>query len=194
MTTEQAPSRRDQIADAAIEVLAEQGSRGLTHRAVDAKAGIAAGSTSYYFRTRLALLEAVQTRVTERHLELITAMEAAAPKTPKELADLIVATMHATRADPTLITATLELNLEAIRRPELRAGTARARDLFVAWQERMLRSIDNGREPSKDLSQLLATLGTGMMLELLALGDLAPAAFTDAEAQARNFMRLLEHY
>ncbi len=52
-------SRREAIADAAVGVIADQGIRGLTHRAVDEAAGLPAGSTSYYFRTRAALLEAV---------------------------------------------------------------------------------------------------------------------------------------
>ncbi|GIH13996.1 TetR/AcrR family transcriptional regulator [Rugosimonospora africana] len=52
-------SRREAIAEAAVSVIAEAGIRGLTHRAVDEAAGLPAGSTSYYFRTRAALLEAV---------------------------------------------------------------------------------------------------------------------------------------
>jgi AcrR family transcriptional regulator len=52
-------SRREAIAEAAVTVIAEQGIRGLTHRAVDEAAGLPAGSTSYYSRTRASLLEAV---------------------------------------------------------------------------------------------------------------------------------------
>ncbi len=53
------PNRVDVLLDPAIEVVAAEGLRGLTHRAVDARAGLSAGSTSYYYRTRIALLEAV---------------------------------------------------------------------------------------------------------------------------------------
>ncbi|MFC7482775.1 TetR/AcrR family transcriptional regulator [Luedemannella flava] len=52
-------NRRDDLLDAAITVLGEGGMRALTHRAVDAAAGLPAGSTSNYFRTRDALLGAV---------------------------------------------------------------------------------------------------------------------------------------
>jgi DNA-binding transcriptional regulator YbjK len=55
--------RRDRIADAAIEVAGTAGMRGLTHRAVDARAGLPTGSTSYYFRTRQALVEAAVLRL-----------------------------------------------------------------------------------------------------------------------------------
>ena len=49
--------RKTLIADAAIALLGTQGARGLTHRAVDAQAGLPAGSTSFYCRTRLELLK-----------------------------------------------------------------------------------------------------------------------------------------
>jgi DNA-binding transcriptional regulator YbjK len=48
--------RRSLILDGALRVIAEQGMRALTHRAVDAAAGLPAGSTSYYFRSRAALV------------------------------------------------------------------------------------------------------------------------------------------
>lgn len=47
--------RRTEIQDAAIAVLAEHGTRGLTHRAVDQRAGVPVGTTSNYFRTRASL-------------------------------------------------------------------------------------------------------------------------------------------
>lgn len=50
-----ATGRRTEIQDAAIAVLARDGTRGLTHRAVDRQAGVSAGTTSNYFRTRAAL-------------------------------------------------------------------------------------------------------------------------------------------
>jgi uncharacterized protein YjbI with pentapeptide repeats len=53
------------LTDAAIAVLAELGMRGLTHRAVDARAGLPQGTTSAYFRTRKALIEAVVRRLAD---------------------------------------------------------------------------------------------------------------------------------
>ena len=38
------PTRKEQIVHAALEVLGEQGSKGLTHRAVDSAAGVPPGS------------------------------------------------------------------------------------------------------------------------------------------------------
>jgi DNA-binding transcriptional regulator YbjK len=57
--------RRRELCDAAIQVLAEQGSRGLSHPRVDRQAGVPDGTTSYYYRTRAALLRGVAERVAE---------------------------------------------------------------------------------------------------------------------------------
>ncbi|OBI37135.1 TetR family transcriptional regulator [Mycobacterium colombiense] len=57
--------RRRELCDAAIEVLGQHGSRGLTHQQVDRCAGVAEGTTSYYYRTREALLRGVGHRVAD---------------------------------------------------------------------------------------------------------------------------------
>ena len=53
------------VTDAAIEIIAAGGLRGLTHRTVDAGADLPAGSTSNCFRTRLALPGGVLDRLVE---------------------------------------------------------------------------------------------------------------------------------
>lgn len=58
-----ARDRREAIADAAIGIVADQGIRALTHRAVDARLDLPAGSCSYYFRTKRTLLQAVVKRL-----------------------------------------------------------------------------------------------------------------------------------
>lgn len=56
--------RRTLIADSAIEVVARDGVRALTHRAVDSEAGLPSGSTSYYCRTRAQLITLTVERLT----------------------------------------------------------------------------------------------------------------------------------
>jgi AcrR family transcriptional regulator len=58
--------RRAGLADAALRVLAREGARGLTHRAVDAEAGAPVGTASNYFRNRPALISAIADRLTIR--------------------------------------------------------------------------------------------------------------------------------
>ncbi|MFE9784493.1 TetR/AcrR family transcriptional regulator [Nocardia salmonicida] len=58
--------RRMRIVAGAVELIATQGIRALTHRAVDTRLALPPGSTSYYFRTRQALIEAVAEGITAR--------------------------------------------------------------------------------------------------------------------------------
>ncbi|MFE3558522.1 TetR/AcrR family transcriptional regulator [Streptomyces sp. NPDC059193] len=51
--------RREAVADSGIRIIARDGVRALTHRAVDREAGIPQGSTSYHAKTRLALVELI---------------------------------------------------------------------------------------------------------------------------------------
>ena len=80
-------ARREQVLDAAITVLGQHGVHGVTHRAVDAAAGVPQGTTSNYFRTRDALLEGVVGRFSERERAAFEELAAAAaPTTALELA------------------------------------------------------------------------------------------------------------
>ncbi|RJO71251.1 TetR family transcriptional regulator [Nocardia panacis] len=58
--------RRALIVDAAIDLIAAQGLRALTHRALDAALELPAGSASYYFRSRRALLAGIVERIAAR--------------------------------------------------------------------------------------------------------------------------------
>src|SRR4051794_17968015 len=60
------PERRTLLADAGLRVLAAAGARGLTHRAVDAEAGVPTGTASNYFPSRAALLAALAERIFDR--------------------------------------------------------------------------------------------------------------------------------
>ncbi|MFB6716460.1 MULTISPECIES: TetR/AcrR family transcriptional regulator [unclassified Streptomyces] len=72
-------SRADLITDAALALLAERGMRGLTHRAVDERAGLPQGSTSNYARTRQSLLEATVRRLAEREARVLAPGELPVP-------------------------------------------------------------------------------------------------------------------
>ncbi|MFI6106586.1 TetR/AcrR family transcriptional regulator [Streptomyces sp. NPDC051310] len=65
--------RAELIADTALALLAERGMRGLTHRAVDERAGLPQGSTSNHARTRQALLEAAVRRLADREAQVLGA-------------------------------------------------------------------------------------------------------------------------
>jgi DNA-binding transcriptional regulator YbjK len=71
------PERRNQILDAAIDILCDDGVGGLTHRQVDSRTGLPAGTTSNYFRNRQALLEATAARTVELHWQRVEALQSA---------------------------------------------------------------------------------------------------------------------
>lgn len=79
MTTS-TPDRRTLIVDSAIDLIATQGLRALTHRALDTALELPAGSTSYYFRTKRALVEAIVDRIATRSRTDFTAAATAPPQ------------------------------------------------------------------------------------------------------------------
>lgn len=114
--------RRDAIADAAIHLIATRGLRGLTHRAVDAEVGLPPGSTSYYLRTRQALLSACLDRLLDLDEGAIPPVATDVQAFDLPVADVLVALAVAiTRDRPESQVARYELALEAARKPELRA-------------------------------------------------------------------------
>ena len=67
--------RRTLIADAALRLIGTAGTRALTHRGVDAEAGLPAGSTSYYCRRRVDLLALALRRHATLDLEALSPIE-----------------------------------------------------------------------------------------------------------------------
>lgn len=159
---ERGSDRRTLIADSAIELVAAAGLRGLTHRAVDGAAGLPAGSTSYYFRTRTALIGACYARLAELDLGDFDGGAAPAPTDRDAAAAAVAAVLYrwlTTGRSRQL--ARFELSLEAARNPELatelhRAGRgsrelaagilaalgaarpAESAELLVAWADGLL--------------------------------------------------------
>ncbi|XMN10493.1 TetR/AcrR family transcriptional regulator [Streptomyces griseobrunneus] len=177
------PDRRDLIADAAISTVASAGLRGLTHRAVDTAAGLPAGSTSYYFRTRSALISACYLRLAALSVADVDRWQAEhGTPDPDSAAEALAALLHhwlTVARDRQL--ARFELSLEATRRPELRADletaglSARSRattllaslgaphpeqaaDLLVAWTDGLLYDRLAGApaasRPAPDMAEL----------------------------------------
>ncbi|AJC61302.1 TetR/AcrR family transcriptional regulator [Streptomyces sp. 769] len=116
------PERRAALLDAAIEVLAREGARGLTFRALDVQAGVPVGTASNYFANRDAMLTQAGERVYERLEpdEAVIAAGLAGPRDRARVTELMHDLVERVAAFPTGFLALLELRLEAIRRPELR--------------------------------------------------------------------------
>ena len=153
--------RRELIANAAIGVLAAEGGRGLTHRAVDRAAALPEGSTSNYFPTREALLTAALHRLVEFDAPVVQALEElvpAGPYDPRTAGELVAGTIH-TLLEPErhgLSVARYELILEARRRPTFQRAFDDVRRGYARIVEQLLPAA-GCRSPREHAPHLLAT-------------------------------------
>lgn len=116
--------RRTLLADAAIDVLAREGMRGLTHRAVDRAVDLPPGTTSAYYRTRQALLTALVRRLValdQAELQEI-GQRTPVPRNAEELVAGLVAfvALRLTGEGRRRSLARYACALESVRHPELR--------------------------------------------------------------------------
>lgn len=164
-------TRRDQILDAAITLLGTQGARGLTHRAVDAAAGLPAGSTSNYFRTSDALFDAVVERFALRERanweDIVLSMS---PTTSGELVTALATFVReSVGSQRTLTLARHAVLVEAAIRPSLRpplmATGARVNQYFTNW----LRAV-GVPDPSRAMP-IVADYVVGLVLHQLSYPD-----------------------
>lgn len=114
-------ARRAHLADAGLRVLAREGARGLTHRAVDRQAGVPVGTSANYFPSRVELLGALGNRVFERLAPDPARLEVLAQRPPdlESFTEYMRYIVERTTADPDLTIALMELRLEARRQPGL---------------------------------------------------------------------------
>lgn len=131
-------SRRTAIADAAIEIIAREGLRGLTHRAVDREVSLPAGTTSNYARTRQELIDLVVGRMAE-HTAVDVAPSTEPPATIRGAVDVLVDLFELALAREVETRARLALSVELASDPRLHgalndASTTR-RDLLRLGQD-----------------------------------------------------------
>lgn len=157
-------TNRERALDAAIELLAREGIRSLTHLRVDERAGLPRGSTSNAFRTRRALLLGVCERMAESELPVIGA--GARARTPEELVDALVAVFeHLTGPGRETTSARLALFVEAGHDAEIRAALARGRE---SVEVPLLEAFAALEAPDPALGvQLVASCVEGMLLQRL---------------------------
>lgn len=176
--------RREQLMAAAARVVAEQGLRGLTHRAVDREAGVSEGSCSAYYRTRKALQAGLAKYVASALADDVTALtgrlQACAPDHEKAV-ELTTQLFLRWLAQRDLLLARLELTFEASRDPDLAA-------LLVEWRTRMValvaaifaaRDLDHSAERAE---VLIASLD-GVLLGTMARPVRGRKAFLSGSLQ-----------
>ena len=114
--------RRRQLLEAALHVIADEGLRGLTHRAVDRRAGLPEGTCSAYLRTRSALQGALTEYVANALLadvdELAEQLRLHCDS-HQESIDAVLALFLRWLDQRELLVARLELSMAATRDPVL---------------------------------------------------------------------------
>lgn len=159
------------LLDAAIQILGERGVRAVTHRAVDAEAGVGAGSTANHFSTREALFAAIVERFAERERqnfeELATTV---VPTNPAELGRTLGTFVRdGTAKDRTLTLCRCALLVESANNPGLREHMAVTGARVGAWFTAWLRLIGS-TDPDHHI-HVVGNYLTGLALHQLAMPD-----------------------
>ncbi|WP_367135020.1 TetR/AcrR family transcriptional regulator [Saccharothrix sp. HUAS TT1] len=168
------PTRRTALVDAAVEVLAREGARGLTFRAVDQEAGVPGGTASNYFANRDELLrqvgEHIHVRLTPDARRLAETM--AGPPDKSLVVRLMHELLQRLQVDRTGYLALLELRLEATRRPELQAALTRT--ISDNLEQNVRFHLDAGLPGDRTTVVSLYLAMTGLMVEHLTLPEVLP--------------------
>lgn len=173
--------RRRDLCDAAIHLLAQDGAKGLSHLKVDRQAGVPDGTTSFYFRTRSALLRAVAERLAELDLARLQSVADGADgsdgrgrrPSPSRLSQVVI--QAGTEPQLSRTKARYELTMQASRDPALADILQQATDGFTKLhREILVQLMPHGAdlEPGvvEDLSNITLTFINGLLLRF-AHGD-----------------------
>jgi DNA-binding transcriptional regulator YbjK len=169
--------RRRELCDAAIQLLADDGAKGLSHLKVDGRAGVPDGTTSFYFRTRSALLHAVAERMVELDLATLQAVADSAGIEAGASASTLAKVVIQTGEEPQLTRtkARYELTMQATRDPAMAAILERATAAFTKLHHDIfVQLLPHGGELDPavidDLTNVTLTFINGLLLRL-AHGD-----------------------
>ena len=134
--------RREELLDAAIELFAEGGARGITHRAVASRAGLPPATTTYYFTSIDELIEEALSRhigIWLQDLHRLTSTPIDAEVSLDDANGLISAVFAVRSTD--IVALQLSIYLAAARNRHLRPKAAQALDAFEVLTAKMLHQV-----------------------------------------------------
>lgn len=184
-------SRRELLADTATEVLAREGGRGLTHRAVDREARVPEGTTKNYFRNRSSLFVAVARRMSDQHVAAVRELREQVPEgvTREDVVALYAAMLERMSSSArTQFLAMFELYLEGVRRPEVREALG---EMTLANADLAVHLHGAVGEPMAERGGGLLDAGMlGVAMSMLSLPDHVVRAigFDDPDALSRSLL------
>lgn len=175
--------RRTQLLDAGLRVIARDGMRGLTHRAVENEAGVPHGSTTYYFGTRYDLLAALSVHMRDTDREKV---EPIAHQLTLLLADrsqefdlsaMAAATVAWVEANPELQLARYEMQLAGARDPQLKELMTSCAITFRRMIEPIV--VGAGSKQPERHARMVQAMIDGMVLDWLTHTDEDPSLIAD---------------
>ena len=165
-------TRRSALLDAATELLADVGARGMTFRAVDERADTPTGTASNYFRSRDELLVQLCDHVFDRLMPNPADVEQrlAAPRTQALETTLMHDLVDRAVADRSAHLALFELRMEASRHPSLgeRFTTRFRQNLEAVTADH----VDGGFPGGSATAHVLYLAMTGLLFEHLTMPGL----------------------
>ena len=189
MTQPQTSSRlpygdgRDALLSAVLAVVGERGLKGVTYRAVAAKAGVNHTLVTHHFGSLEGLLAATMEWAVQRSIEE-TGLEHLVDF-GEGFADALIATVA---AEPELQLFQFEMLLESRRNTEVRALVERLYANYVRTVEAALR--ERGLTPDDGFSLAIFAALDGLMLQFLTISD--PVRIRAAVVEVGRLLELVE--
>lgn len=189
-----AHAMRVRLISAAIDQLADEGMRGLTHRRVEQRAEVSQGLVKHHFGSLEGLIEAVVEHMAELELGAVMevtpeqqAIAAATGEVPLEVWRAARRAYAEIAARPDLVRARFELYLHASRHPPLQDIIRRGRERFVDAAAASLPCTD-----PRAAARMVLALMNGLLLHQLSapeetVDELAPAYLIATGAAAMLF-------
>ncbi len=169
--------RRQRIANAGIALITRGGTHRLTHRAVDAEAGLPNGSTSYYARSRRDLIRLVMEQLSAESQADLTDIEVPGKLTVRLATDLVGRLAERLILNGDAQAARFALMFEVRDDDELRRELtvdAPVRRSFDEKAVELLRALDV-TDPEKKAPEFVALVDAVLMYRAVDAAPIDPA-------------------
>lgn len=171
---------RDRILRAVLDLIAEHGIGGLSHRQIAAEAGVSLGTLSYHFPDRVGLLRESLRLFASEEVTRIETIGSGLRRGEHGLDDLggLVVQAMAGAADVAHVVAQFELYLHVTRDADLREAVVDCQRAYDALAEEALRRI--GVHDPAGIAPLVVSMVDGLALRRVLTGDENSAMLTRA--------------
>ena len=179
--------RRQRIANAGIALIARGGTHRLTHRAVDAEAGLPNGSTSYYARSRRDLIRLVMEQLSAESQADLTDIEVPEKLTVQQATELVGRLTKRLILNGDAQAARFALMFEVRDDDELRRELtvdAPVRSSFDEKAVKLLRAL-GATDPEGTASEFVALVDAVLMYRAVEAAPIDPVGVVETDLTGR---------